>query len=38
MRENARRNWQLKFSAEQNFPSFVSEIRSFKETNLINEI
>jgi glycosyltransferase involved in cell wall biosynthesis len=26
LRENARRNWQLKFSADQNFPSFVSEI------------
>ncbi len=28
MRENARRNWQMKFSADQNFPSFVSEILS----------
>jgi glycosyltransferase involved in cell wall biosynthesis len=31
LRENARRNWELKFSADQNFPSFVAEIRSSEE-------
>jgi glycosyltransferase involved in cell wall biosynthesis len=31
LRQNARRNWQLKFSADQNFPSFVSGILSSEE-------